>query len=78
MSEVLSFASLRPDDLFDTQIGMNRLGAGMSAAPLMAAAPVAAGVTSLTCQKLTPSPLFQLSLDRTRASMSLVLLKFQQ
>ena len=30
---------------------MNGLRAGMSAAPLMAAARVAAGVTSLTCQK---------------------------
>jgi hypothetical protein len=29
---------------------MNGLRAGMSAAPLMAAARVAAGVTSLTCQ----------------------------
>jgi hypothetical protein len=30
---------------------MNALHAGMSAAPLMTAARVAAGVTSLTCQK---------------------------
>jgi hypothetical protein len=32
---------------------MNGLRAGMSAAPLMTAARVAAGVTSLTCQKAT-------------------------
>jgi hypothetical protein len=32
---------------------MNGLRAGMSAAPLMAAARVAAGVTSLTCQNRT-------------------------
>jgi hypothetical protein len=32
---------------------MNGVRAGMSAPPLMAAARVAAGVTSLTCQKAT-------------------------
>jgi hypothetical protein len=35
---------------------MNGLHAGRSAAPLMAAARVAAGVTSLTCHFRTPAP----------------------
>ena len=43
---------------------MNGLRAGMSAAPLMAAARVAAGVTSLTCHNPTSDPMADGSLTR--------------
>src|SRR5271166_1314051 len=50
---VISILRLQRVSLSVRHLGrsMNGLRAGMSAAPLMAAARVAAGVTSLTCQK---------------------------